>query len=194
MQFTLRTAGQVIFGRGEVRRAPELVAGLGRRVLLVTGGSSLERSGQLLRLCDGLAERGLQPVRCRVEHEPDVAQVDAAAALCREAGCDVVLAVGGGSVIDCAKGISVVVANGGHILDYEGVDAIPLPGPPLICIPTTAGTAADISQFAIINAVSRRTKVAIISKIVVPDVALVDPETTTTMSASPSPSRSSTTP
>ena len=61
------------------------------------------------------------------------------------------------------------------------MDRIPRPGPPLICIPTTAGTSADISQFAIINNTDRRYKVAIISKSVVPDVALVDPETTTTM-------------
>ncbi len=99
----------------------------------------------------------------------------------RRAGCDILIALGGGSVIDCAKGISIIATNGGHILDFEGVDTIPVPGPPLICIPTTAGTAADISQFAIVSDSTRRTKIAIISKIVVPDIALVDPETTLTL-------------
>ena len=84
--------------------------------------------------------------------------------------------------MDCAKGIGIVCANKGDILDFEGVDNIDLPLPPLICIPTTAGSSADVSQFAIINDPVRRVKMAIISKMIVPDVALIDPITTTTMS------------
>jgi alcohol dehydrogenase class IV len=97
--------------------------------------------------------------------------------------CDLVVAVGGGSPIDCAKGIGIVLSNGGTILDYVGVDRIRAPMPPLICIPTTGGTSADLSQFAIITDLDRRAKFAIISKAVVPDVSLVDPLTLTTMSA-----------
>lgn len=95
--------------------------------------------------------------------------------------CDLIIAVGGGSPIDCAKGISIVSTNGGHILEYEGVDEINLPGPPLICIPTTAGASADVSQFAIINDSARHLKKAIISKKVVPDLALIDPVPLMTM-------------
>ena len=98
-----------------------------------------------------------------------------------EADCDAIVAIGGGSPIDCAKGIAVVVANGGHILDYIGVDTVSEPGPPLICIPTTAGTAADVSQFAIIVDTENRNKIAIITKAIVPDLSLIDPATTTTM-------------
>ncbi len=72
----------------------------------------------------------------------------AGAARARQEGCDVLVAVGGGSVIDAAKGVGIVLASGGHILDYEGVDQVPLPMPPLICVPTTGGTSADVSQFA----------------------------------------------
>lgn len=89
--------------------------------------------------------------------------------------CDLIIAIGGGSPMDCAKCISIVSTNGGHVLDYEGVDQINLPGPPLICIPTTAGTAADVSQFAIITDTHEKIKKAIISKKVVPDLALIDP-------------------
>lgn len=89
--------------------------------------------------------------------------------------CDLIIAIGGGSPIDCAKCISIVATNGGNILDYEGVDEVRLPGPPLICIPSTAGTAADVSQFAIICDTISMSKKAIISKKVVPDLALVDP-------------------
>jgi alcohol dehydrogenase len=97
--------------------------------------------------------------------------------------CDIIIAVGGGSPMDCAKGIGIAFANGKNVLTFEGVDEVAMPGPPLICIPTTAGTSADVSQFAIINDTNRHVKIAIISKTVVPDVALIDPETTTTLSA-----------
>ncbi|WKY47550.1 iron-containing alcohol dehydrogenase [Eubacteriaceae bacterium ES3] len=95
--------------------------------------------------------------------------------------CDLLIAVGGGSSIDCAKGISIVASNGGNILDYEGVDQVKMPGPPLICIPTTAGSSADVSQFAIIADSHTKSKKAIISKKVVPDLALIDPVPLMTM-------------
>lgn len=116
-----------------------------------------------------------------VSSNPKDAEVMAGAALYRGAGCDGIVAVGGGSPMDCAKGIGIVCSNGGHILQYEGIDRVPLPMPPLICIPTTAGTAADISQFAIITASEQRRKVAIVGKTLVPDLALIDPLATTTM-------------
>jgi len=84
--------------------------------------------------------------------------------------------------MDCAKGIGVVMGNPGHILDYEGVDMVPNPGPPLIFIPTTAGSSADVSQFAIVTDTTRKVKIAVISKMVIPDIALIDPGTTVTMS------------
>jgi len=83
--------------------------------------------------------------------------------------------------MDCAKAIGVVSSNRRHVLEFEGVDRVDVPGPPLICIPTTAGTSADVSQFAIISNTYEKSKIAIISKTVVPDVALVDPLTTATM-------------
>ena len=89
--------------------------------------------------------------------------------------CDLIVAVGGGSSIDCAKGISILSSNGGQFSDYYGVDKVKEPGPPLICIPTTAGSSADVSQFAIILDTAQSVKKAIISKMVVPDLALIDP-------------------
>jgi len=99
------------------------------------------------------------------------------------AGCALIVAVGGGSPMDCAKGIGIVAANERHILEMEGVDEVARPGPPLICVPTTAGSSADVSQFAVITDTQRGLKITIISKTIVPDVALVDPVTTTTMPA-----------
>jgi alcohol dehydrogenase class IV len=95
--------------------------------------------------------------------------------------CDLLLAIGGGSVLDCAKGIGILASNGGRISDYEGVDNIEIPIPPLICIPTTGGSSADVSQFAIINNTSEKYKMAIISKALTPDIALIDPFLLTSM-------------
>jgi alcohol dehydrogenase len=97
--------------------------------------------------------------------------------------CDVIVVVGGGSPTDCAKGIGIVATNDRHVIEFEGMDEVVVPGPPLICIPTTAGTSADVSQFAIITDTARQVKIAIISKTLVPDAALIDPETTVTMPA-----------
>ncbi len=95
--------------------------------------------------------------------------------------CDVIVAIGGGSPIDCAKGIAIMATNTGNILDYEGVDTVKIPGPPLCCIPTTSGASADVSQFAIINDTKRSLKIAIISKKLIPDIALIDPVPLMTM-------------
>ena len=84
--------------------------------------------------------------------------------------------------MDCAKGIAFLSANGGRCEDYEGVDKIRKTGPPVMCIPTTAGSSADISQFAIIKDLSRFSKMAIISKKIVPVVSLLDPQLLITLS------------
>jgi len=94
--------------------------------------------------------------------------------------CDMIVAVGGGSVMDCAKGIGVLVSNPGDIIDYEGVDQIYFPIPPLICVPTTSGSSADVSQFAIITNTDEKYKMALASKILVPDLSLIDPIVTLT--------------
>lgn len=175
-------APEFIFGIGARHRAAFYAQNMQARRAFVVTDPGIAAAGWLDELTENLHESGVETVVfAAVTPNPKDHEVMAGAQRYRDEGCDVIVAIGGGSVIDCAKGIGIVSANGGHILDYEGVDRIPRPGPPLICIPTTAGTAADISQFAIINNTDRHYKIAIISKSVVPDVALVDPETTTTM-------------
>ncbi|WP_425338378.1 iron-containing alcohol dehydrogenase [Thiorhodococcus minor] len=175
-------APELIFGAGSRHRAGYYALNLQARRLLIVSDPGVIQAGWLDDLMPTLEEAGLETrVFSGVTPNPRDHEIMAGVALYRHEGCDVILAIGGGSVIDCAKGIGVVVGNGGQVLDYAGVDRISLPGPPLICIPTTAGTAADISQFAIVNDVGRRCKTAIVSKTVVPDIALVDPEVTLTM-------------
>lgn len=177
-------APEFIFGVGSRRRACFYASNLKARRVFVVSDPGVIAAGWLTQLIADLDQSGLESVVFSdVTPNPKDHEVMAGVARYRDTGCDVIIAIGGGSVIDCAKGIGIVSTNGGHILDYEGVDRIARPGPPLICIPTTAGTSADISQFCIINNTGKQYKIAIISKSTVPDVALIDPETTTTMPA-----------
>lgn len=96
-------------------------------------------------------------------------------------GCDVLVAVGGGSVMDAAKGIAVLASNGGDILDYEGVDKATVPIPPLVAVPSTSGTGADVSQFCIVTDTTRNTKITILGRALVPDITVIDPRLLTTM-------------
>ena len=177
-------APEFILGEGALELAGRYAANMAaRRVFLVTDPGVI-RAGWAGKVEASLAEAGLPSVTFSdVTPNPKDTEVMAGAACYLRERCDVIVAVGGGSPMDCAKGIGVVASNGGDILRFEGVDRIENPCPPLIFIPTTAGTSADISQFAIITDTARKVKIAIISKAVVPDLSLVDSVTTTTMPA-----------
>ena len=151
------------------------------RVLIVTD-EGVQASGCTSGVEKSLEEAGIDYVVFKdLTPNPKDYEVMAGVEIFREENCDMIIAVGGGSPMDCAKGIGVVIGNGGNILDYEGVNMIPRPGPPLIFIPTTSGSSADVSQFAIITDSTRRVKIAIVSKMVIPEISLVDPKTTWTM-------------
>ncbi len=175
--------------------APEIIFGNGSRYLAGEYCKKFFISKPMIVTDIGVMEAGWtdQVAQTLTDHEidhvifskvtpnPRAEEVMMGAAAYMEAGCDGIIAVGGGSPMDCAKGIGIVVSNRGHILDFEGVDQIMVPLPPMIFVPTTAGSSADVSQFCIINNTEEQIKIAIISKIVIPDIALIDPETTTTM-------------
>jgi alcohol dehydrogenase len=109
-------------------------------------------------------------------------QIHEGARLYKEQQCDVVMALGGGSPMDTAKGIALVVSNGGRVHDYEGANLIQHPLPPMVFMPSTAGGGSDLSQFAIINDVGRNVKMSIISRTLVPNVSVIDPLLLTTNS------------
>lgn len=177
--------------------APECVSGIGarhlavnyalnlgaRKVLIVTDAGVLA-AGWTGQVIADLESAGLScAVYDRVTSNPHADEVMAGAEFYLAEGCNCIVAVGGGSPIDCAKGIGIAATNRRSILEFEGVDEVPSPIPPLICVPTTGGSSADVSQFTIITDTVRRVKIAIISKAIVPDVSLMDPETLTTMPA-----------
>jgi len=175
-------APEIVYGEGALELAGRHARNLGASKVMLVSDPGVAEHGWTSRVENSLRQAGIDLVRfTNVSPNPKDYEVKAGAERYREQGCDLIVAVGGGSPMDCAKGIGVVATNGGSILDYQGINEIPRPVPPLIFIPTTAGTSADISQFAIITDSRRGVKVAIVSKMVIPDIALVDPTTTVTM-------------
>ena len=175
---------EIIFGSGARNTVANYAVAFGARKVLLVSDPGVERAGWVVEIEALLHAQDIGCVRFTdVSPNPRVEQVMSGAQVYAEHGCNVIVAVGGGSPMDCAKGIGIVSAHGRNILEFEGIDRIESPIPPLIFIPTTAGTSADVSQFAIISNQQDRFKFSIVSKSVVPDVALIDPDTTRTMDA-----------
>ena len=175
-------APEFVFGQGAAELAGQYAGNLGAAKIFVVTDGTIRRQPWYENILDSIIRIGLPFEEfVHVTPNPRVAEVMAGATAYDASGADCIVAIGGGSVLDCAKGIGIVSANKRPITDFEGVDMIPVPGPPLICIPTTSGSSADVSQFAIINDETRKVKIAIVSKMLVPDVSLIDPALTVTM-------------
>lgn len=176
-------APEIVYGEEALELAGRHAINFGATKVLIVTDPGVQEAGWTSKVEESLRESNISYVIFSdVTPNPKDYEVMAGVEVCKDAGCDLIIAVGGGSPMDCAKGIGVVVGNPGNILDFKGVDEVPKPGPPLIFIPTTAGTSADVSQFAVITDTTRKVKIGIVSKMVIPDIALVDPKTTVTMS------------
>lgn len=177
-------APEIMFGDGALHLAGQYGRNLGGNKALIVSDPGVLAAGWVQQVLASVGNAGLESTLfTRVTPNPRIEEVAAGAVVYAEQGCDIIVAVGGGSVIDCAKGIGLLAANHGGIRDLVGVDNVGAPMPPTICIPTTAGTSADVSQFAVITDREINRKLLIISKAVVPDISLIDPKTLTTMDA-----------
>ncbi|WP_036184055.1 alcohol dehydrogenase-like regulatory protein ErcA [Marinobacter sp. ELB17] len=175
---------EIVFGAGSRKSVANFASNFGAKHVFLVSDPGVAAAGWVGEIATLLTDAGIRTtVYTGVSANPRVDEVMAGAELYKSSECDVIVAIGGGSPMDCAKGIGIVVSDGRNILDFEGVDTIVNPPPPMILIPTTAGTSADVSQFAIISDPARRFKFSIISKAIVPDVSLIDPEVTETMSS-----------
>lgn len=175
-------APEFVFGPGAINLTGRYAENYGARKVLLVTDTNVAKAGWTEKAQKSLEEKSIPSVVFdSLTPNPKDHEIMAGVSVYEKEDCDLILAVGGGSPMDCAKGIGIVATNQKHILSFEGVDAIENPGPPLICVPTTAGTSADVSQFAIVNDTSRKVKIAIVSKFLIPDVALIDPETTLSM-------------
>lgn len=174
-------APEFVFGVDSRTLAGRYASNFGAKKALVVSDPGVVEAGWADDVIRSLRDSGVESALfAEVSSNPRSAQVVRGAEEYRRQGCQAIVAVGGGSPMDCAKGIGVVVNNDGDIIEYEGVDQIPAPMPPLICVPTTAGTSADVSQFCIVLDEHRGVKIAIVSKSLVPDLSLIDPRALTT--------------
>ncbi|GAA3530870.1 iron-containing alcohol dehydrogenase [Amycolatopsis ultiminotia] len=175
-------APEIMFGEGALAEAGHAALRLGaRRPMLVTD-AGLMATPWVEELAGHLRAAGLSPtVWAEPTPNPKDHEIAAGYECYREAGCDVLIGLGGGSVIDAAKGVALLAANGGDILEFEGVDRSRQPIPPMVMIPSTAGTGADVSQFCIVTDTRRNTKITIIGRTLVPEVSVTDPRLLTTM-------------
>jgi alcohol dehydrogenase class IV len=175
-------APEIVFGHGSLAEAAHAAVRLGARRPFVVSDPGVVEAGWPAELLAGLGAVGLRPrLWTDLTPNPKDHEIEAGYQRYAEHGCDVVLGLGGGSVIDAAKGVALLAANGGRILDYEGIDRIEHPIPPLIMMPTTSGTGADVSQFCIVTDTVRHTKITIMGRALVPDVSVVDPRLLVTM-------------
>jgi alcohol dehydrogenase len=167
---------EIIFGRGSLRYVGRCARRIGAEKVFLVSDPGLEQAGWVDRLTEALDEEKLRWVYFNdVVSNPRDSQVGKGVAIYRRERADVVIALGGGSPMDAAKGIALVASNGGKIRDYEGANRIQRPLPPMVFIPSTAGSGSDISQYTIITDVHRKVKMSIISRTLVPNISIIDP-------------------
>lgn len=172
---------EILFGPGSLKYAALCAKRLGAERVFLVSDNGLEKAGWVERLQSILKAEQLEWVYFNgINANPRDHQVNEGVRCYREAGCDVVMAIGGGSPMDAAKGIAMVASNGGRVQNYEGANRIQRPLPPMVFMPSTAGSGADISQFAIITDMQRQVKMSIISRTLVPNISIIDPELLTT--------------
>jgi alcohol dehydrogenase len=177
--FDFHVPTRVVFGAGSLDRLGELARELGEsRVLLVTD-PGLEEAGHPQRALASLREAGLEVFLFdAVEQNPTTRHVEAGLAFARPLGIDLIVSVGGGSAMDCAKGINFLLTNGGTMSDYKGFGKAKRPMLPSIGIPTTAGTGSEAQSYALIADEKSHMKMACGDRKAAFHVAILDPEVT----------------
>ncbi len=183
--FDYQSQTRVLFGSGSAKRLGDLAAEFGgRRVLLVTD-KGLAQAGHERHAVESLKAVGLEvTVFDEVRHDPTTDDVERGLAVARSARIELIVGLGGGSSMDCAKGINFLLTNGGQMEDYWGHGKAMKPMLPLIAVPTTAGTGSEAQSFAIIGQSQTHVKMACGDKKAAPRIAILDPELTRTMPAS----------
>jgi 1,3-propanediol dehydrogenase/alcohol dehydrogenase len=182
-EYMFQSPARIHFGCGAVSKSGTEAARFGKSALVVTGQGSSGRTGSLDAVLASLKVAGVAAtVYAQVESDPSVKTVEAGALLARENDCDVIVALGGGSPLDAAKGIAMLLTNGGKVTDYE-CKAPEKDGTPIIAVPTTAGTGSEITRFTVLTDTDRKVKMLIQGAGLIPKVALLDPKLTVSMPA-----------
>lgn len=182
MKFQYYLPVNLIFGRGRVAELGGIASGFGKKALVVTGGNSTKKSGLLDRVCGYIKDSGIEAVVFdKVTPNPLTTTAEEGALLAAAEHCEMVVGVGGGSIMDCAKAIAFLVRNPGDINDYifnrkTGGEALPL-----ILIPTTCGTGSEGNGFAVLTNPDNGDKKSLRCNAIVAKASIVDSELMETM-------------
>ncbi len=182
MNISKFVAPEIIFGRGSLSQLGESVIRIGASKVFLVSDAGVIKAGWVDLAVHYLKAAGLETeIYSALTSNPKDCEVTDGVLRYRESGCDGIVDVGGGSPTDVAKAIAILATNGGILQDYEGINKISRPLPPMVIAPSTAGAGSEVSQFTIIVDTARKLKMSIISKSLVPDIAIVDPELVQTM-------------
>ena len=178
MYFDFNTANRILFGEGALQKIGTIAGQFGNKAFVVAGGDPKN----IETLTEKLASADIEFVTFKTAGEPTTGLVEEAVQLAKKNGCQFVIGFGGGSAIDMAKVVAVMLTNPGKLLDYLEVvgknQAINLPAAPMIAVPTTSGTGSEVTRNAVLAVPERKVKVSMRSAYMLPRVALVDPELT----------------
>jgi len=181
MRFEFATATRIIFGAGAINEVASLASGMGQRAFMVTG-YHVDRAASLMKAFKG---HDIIVTQFSVTGEPTTQTAHSGVQKARSAKADLVVAIGGGSVIDTGKVVAALLTNSGELTDYLEVigKAKPLVNncAPFIAIPTTAGTGAEVTRNSVLGSPTHRVKVSMRSPLMLPRLAVVDPELTYSM-------------
>ncbi|MGQ0568165.1 MAG: iron-containing alcohol dehydrogenase [Armatimonadota bacterium] len=179
--FIFQAPTQITFGSGALAQLPEAIAELGERVLAVSD-PGVAAAGILDQVAARVRDSGRRTeLVTDVEPNPSIETVERTADVYRRAGCQWVLAVGGGSAMDVGKAVALLAAHPGPLRAYEGIGKVPGPVAPLVCVPTTAGTGSEVTVFSVITDRRRKFKMTVGSPHLLPRFAVCDPDLTVSM-------------
>lgn len=174
--FTYEMPTRIIYGIGSVTMIGDEVAGFGVKKILITTDKGVKNAGVLDPVIKSLEKAGIEYIiydKVRADSGVDI--VSEATELAKKNGCELIMGIGGGSSMDTAKAVAVMVNNPGSILDYAGLDKMKNKPLPIVAIPTTAGTGSEVTVWAVISDKENNIKTGIGSMMMMPDVAICDP-------------------
>lgn len=171
--------GKIISGSGALEAAESALRAFGKKALIVTDKVMIDL-GNCAKVESALKNEGVDYViYSDITGEPTDVMIDGGVKVYKENGCDFIVALGGGSPIDSMKAIASLIENGGSISDYMG-KVIDVPVPPMVAIPTTAGTGSEATQFTIITDTKKDIKMLLKGAVLMPTLAIIDPQFTMT--------------
>lgn len=184
--FLFKSPTKVKFGAGAALELPQLLETLGAKRPMIVSGPHVSQTASFHSVTDALSQQGFDPVLyLKSKVDPPIELVDEAAAFLKSSGCNAVIAIGGGSPIDTAKAMCMLVRNEGSVRDYlfGGSRTVQNPSLPLICVPTTAGSGSEVTAASVLTDTQNDIKLSVTHEYLFPRYAVVDPMMQTKMPA-----------